>query len=41
MMDAYRKAAIATHPDRGGSAMEFKLVQQAKETLLQKFDQQT
>ena len=38
MMDAYRKAAIATHPDRGGSAMEFKKVLEAKETLVQFFE---
>lgn len=30
---AYRKAAFATHPDRGGDPENFKRVQQAKEVL--------
>jgi hypothetical protein len=29
----YRRAAMATHPDRGGSAEKFKLVARAKEVL--------
>lgn len=31
--DIYRKAAMATHPDRGGTAEAFKRVQDAKEFL--------
>ncbi len=31
--EMYRKACAATHPDRGGSATTFKLIQEAKATL--------